>query len=109
LYQANVAVRRTSPTAWLSAACSTARNGPTSLPVGLMTPTVAARISSGGQLVRAKTTPATTISPDPTTSTRRRPSRSAFVVSQSEMSVSPTRVRVRVIPTVSGSSPIAAR
>ena len=31
----------------LSAACSTARNGPTSLPVGLMTPIVAARIRSG--------------------------------------------------------------
>ena len=40
-----------------SAACSMARNGPTSLPVGEMTPIAPARMSSGTQLVNAKTTP----------------------------------------------------
>ena len=35
-------VRRSAPTSWLSDACSTARNGPTSLPLGLITPIVAA-------------------------------------------------------------------
>ena len=66
-----------------------ARNGPTSLPVGEMTPIAPATMSSGSQLVNAKTTPPTTISSAPATSTRRRPSRSALVVSHSEMIVSP--------------------
>src|SRR5450759_31254 len=37
-YRAKMPVRRSAPTIWLSEACSTARNGPTSLPLGLMTP-----------------------------------------------------------------------
>ncbi len=94
---------------WLSAACSTARNGPTSFPVGLMTPTVAARMRSGTQLVATNATPATTIRREPATRTRRRPIRSAFVVSQSEMIVSPTRVSVRIAPIVMASSPSDAR
>ncbi len=53
-----MAVRRSSGTIWDSAACSIARNGPTSLPVGEMTPIVAARISRGTQSVSAKATPA---------------------------------------------------
>ena len=86
-----------------------ARNGPTSLPVGETTPMAPARMSSGTKLVNAKTIPARIISAAPATRTRRRPSRSAWVVSQSEMIVSPIRVRVRTIPTASGSSPTAAR
>ena len=43
-------VRRAPGVASVSAACSTARNGPTSLPVGLITPMVAARIRSGTQI-----------------------------------------------------------
>ena len=50
---------------WVSAACSMARNGPTSLPVGETTPIAPARMSSGSQLVNAKTTPATIISAAP--------------------------------------------
>ena len=42
---------------WVSAACSTARNGPTSLPVGETTPIAPARMSSGSQLVNANTMP----------------------------------------------------
>jgi hypothetical protein len=72
-------------------------------------PIVAARISSGTQLVAAKTAPATTMRSDPATRTRRRPIRSARVVSQSEISVSPTSVRVRIAPIVTAFRPRAAR
>ena len=47
----------------------------------------------------ANTSPATTISSDPATSVRRRPRRSALVVSHSEIRVSPISVSVRTIPT----------
>ena len=86
----------------VSAACSMARNGPTSLPVGETTPIAPARMSSGTQLVNANTTPATIIRTAPATSTRRRPSRSALVVSHSEMIVSPMSVKVRTSPTAAG-------
>ena len=81
------------------AACSTARNGPTSLPVGETTPIAPARISSGSQVVNAKTAPAS----DHQERRRRRgraddPSRSALVVSHSEMIVSPISVSVRTTP-----------
>ena len=46
LYQAKTRASA-ARTRWLSAACSTARNGPTSLPLGLMTPIVAATSSTG--------------------------------------------------------------
>ena len=94
---------------WLRAACSMARNGPTSLPVGEITPIAPARISSGTKLVSAKAIPATTISAAPATSVRRRPKRSAFVVSHSEMIVSPMSVSVSTTPIASGSRPAAAR
>jgi hypothetical protein len=42
LYQANVLVRDRSGMSWVSEACSMDRNGPTSFPLGLMMPTVAA-------------------------------------------------------------------
>jgi hypothetical protein len=74
-----------------------------------MTPTVAARISSGTQLVATNATPALAMRSEPATRTRRRPIRSALVVSQSEMIASPTRVRVRIAPIVSGSRPSDAR
>ena len=67
-----------------------------------MTPIVAARMSSGAESVSTKTTPAMTIRTAPTTSTRRRPNRSACVVSHSEMNVSPTSVRVSTTPIASG-------
>jgi hypothetical protein len=53
--------------------------------------------------------PATTISIEPATRTCRRPIRSALVVSHSEMKVSPTRVRVRIAPIATASSPSDAR
>ena len=68
-----------------------------------------ARISTGSQVVVAKTSPAITTRRLPTISTRRRPSRSACVVSHSETSVSPTSVSVRTAPIARGSRPIAAR
>ena len=84
-----------------------ARNGPTSLPVGLITPIVAARMSSGTELV-ARTRPRRRPSGATRRSaTRRRPIRSACVVSQREMSVSPTSVSVRIAPIVSASRPSA--
>ena len=109
LYQANVAVRRVSGIVCDNAACSTARNGPTSFPVGERTPIVAARMSSGTQSVSTKATPATTIRMAPATRTRRRPIRSAWVVSQSEISVSPTSVSVSTSPMVRASRPRATR
>ncbi len=86
-----------------------ARKGPTSLPVGEMTPIAPTMMSSGSQLVFAKTTPATIIRTEPATRTRRRPKRSALVVSHSEMIVSPMSVRVSTMPIASGSRPAAAR
>ncbi len=108
-YQANVAVRRRSGTTCESAACSMARNGPTSLPVGEMTPMIPATMSSATTSVPANASPAMTTSRLPAMSTRRRPRRSARVVSHNDTSVSPSRVRVRIAPIASGSSPTAAR
>ena len=82
MYQANTRVRARSATICDSAACSTARNGPTSLPLGLITPIVAVSTRTQKSGVTTKTTPARTISPAPTRSVRRRPMRSACVVSQ---------------------------
>ena len=85
-------------TSWLSDACSTARNGPTSLPLGLMTPMVAATASTAKMGVATNASPATSIRPAPAMSTRRRPMRSACVVSHSEMAASPSSVRVSSSP-----------
>ena len=71
------------------------RKGPTSLPLGLITPTVAASKSNRKLSVVANTLPAATINMAPIISIRRRPNRSARVVSHKEMAVSPTNVRVR--------------
>ena len=62
LYQAKTCVRRWSGMSWVRAACSMDRNGPISLPLGLMTPMMAAAVSSSGLRVSRKTTPASTIS-----------------------------------------------
>ena len=62
-------------------------------------------MSSGTQSVSTNASPATTIRSAPATRTRRRPKRSAWVVSQSEISVSPTSVSVSTIPIVRASSP----
>ena len=91
-------VRRLSGTSWVSEACSTARNGPTSLPLGLMTPMVAATRSTAKTGVAAKARPAARTRSAPSARTRRRPIRSAWVVSQSEIAASPRRVRASSRP-----------
>ena len=63
-----------------------------------MTPTVAVRTSNPNSLVATKPRPAASMSRAPTDSTRRLPSRSARVVSHSEMIVSPIRVRLSSNP-----------
>ena len=98
-YRAKRLVRRRSGTSWLSDACSTARNGPTSLPLGLMTPMVAAAASTAKTGVATNTSPAANMRPAPASSTRFRPIRSAWVVSHSEMAASPSNVRVSSSPT----------
>src|SRR6266511_3005967 len=70
------------------------RNGPTSLPLGLMTPIVPATTSTRKLRVSANATPAPAISEAPRMSMRRRPIRSACVLSQSETAVSPMSVSV---------------
>jgi hypothetical protein len=98
LNQAKTPVRRRSGIVSESAACSTARNGPISLPLGLMTPIVAATTRTGSQLEPAKPTPAKAMRTDPTINTRRRPTRSACVVSQSVIAASPRSVSVSSRP-----------
>jgi hypothetical protein len=98
LYQAKIAVRAWLGMTWDSAACSIARNGPTSLPLGLMTPIVAARMSRIRWCAKAKTIPAKSMRIAPRTSIFLRPIRSALVVRASETIVSPRSVRVRINP-----------
>jgi hypothetical protein len=62
VYQAKMGVRRRSSTTWASAACSIDRNGPTSLPLGLMTPMVPVMSSSQKLPVAANTAPAAAMS-----------------------------------------------
>ncbi len=94
---------------WASDACSTARNGPTSLPLGLITPIVAATSSTTNTGVAANTRPAASSRTAPARSTRRRPIRSAWVVSHSEIAASPSSVRVSRIPISAALIPIASR
>ena len=75
-----------------------ARNGPTSLPLGLSTPSVAATSSTGNAVLPANTIPAPTMSSDPRNSVRRRPNRSARVVSRSEIAASPSSVSAEEQP-----------
>ena len=109
MYRAKTRVRSRSPTASLSAACSMARKGPTSLPDGLRMPSVAPTRSSQKSVVAAKSRPAPTISAAPSASMRRRPARSARVVTSSDTAVSPSSVRVSSRPIRSGERPAAAR
>ncbi len=85
------------------------RNGPTSLPLGLIVPMIAAMTSSTMLLVSAKTSPAKIISPAPIINMRRRPIRSATMVIGSEMSASPISVRLRTSPICVSASPTSAR
>ena len=80
VYQANTSVLERLGTTCESAACSIDRNGPTSLPLGLITPIVPATIRSTRLAVQANATPAAAIRVAPTISIRRRPIRSARVV-----------------------------
>ena len=98
VYQANTSVRARSGMTDDSAACSTERNGPTSFPLGLMTPIVPATRSSQKRLVDANAMPAAAISSAPAMSTRPRPSRSARVVRYNDTSVSPASVSARSVP-----------
>src|SRR5712671_5538440 len=106
VYQANAVVLVEAETTCESAACSIDRNGPTSLPLGLTTPIVPAITRNKKLLVQAKATPAPAIRKDPIMSIRRRPTRSAWVVRIREMTVSPSRVKVRSIPIRDSLSPI---
>ncbi|HEY5158343.1 MAG TPA: hypothetical protein VII93_10325, partial [Anaerolineales bacterium] len=81
LYQANVYVRRESGTSWVSPACSIDKKGPISLPLGLITPIIAAIMRITGFLVTMKTMPEAIINNAPSNKVRRRPNRSAEVVS----------------------------
>ena len=85
VYQAKTSVLRRSVTTCERAACSIGRNGPTSWPLGLITPIVATSRSSQKLTRDANTSPAAAMSIAPTTSIRRRPSRSARVVITSEI------------------------
>ena len=104
-------VRRAVGVTSVREACSIGRNGPTSAPDGLITPIVAAtsRIANeagpANEPPIAKTAPAAAISSAPITRVRRRPIRSAWVVSHRLINVSPTRVRVSRIPIAPGSRP----
>jgi hypothetical protein len=80
VYHANASVRARSGTTCDSAACSIERNGPTSCPLGLITPIVPASTNSHIWCVAANVTPAAAISDAPMISMRRRPMRSARVV-----------------------------
>ena len=73
LYQAKTCVRRSPGTACDRAACSMARKGPTSYPLGLMTPIVAAARRTTNRSVPMKTRPAPSSSSDPSGQHRRRP------------------------------------
>lgn len=92
-----------------SIACSTARNGPTSLPDGLIVPTTAAATSQSHWSVSAKITPAPAISAAPATCTRRRPTRSATAVRTMVMPAPPTSDAVKIPPMAAELNPRAAR
>src|SRR6266567_4960011 len=77
VYQANAVVLFDAETTWARAACSIDKNGPTSLPLGLMTPIVPATTRKRKLLVNAKARPAPAMREEPTMSIRRRPIRSA--------------------------------
>ena len=109
VYHANTAVLVRSVTTCESAACSIDRNGPTSPPLGLITPIVPARRSSHQFPVDAKTRPAAVISVAPMISIRRRPIRSARVVSSRETTVSPMSVAVRSRPVCASLKPSPTR
>jgi hypothetical protein len=92
-----------------SPACSMERNGPTSLPLGLMTPMMAAAMRSSGRRVSRNATPPTTMSAAPTISMWRRPQRSACVVIHSEMPASPSSVSASKSPTAGPLMPMRTR
>ncbi len=85
------------------------RNGPISLPLGLMTPTMAAAMSRTGSRVSRNIRPAKTISAPPAINMRLRPMRSAFVVMASEMAASPASARVNMSPIWVSLRPASAR
>ena len=109
VYQANTVVLESRGTTWASAACSIGKNGPTSLPLGLITPIVPATTRSRKSRVQANVTPAATMRIAPTINMRRRPSRSARVVKYSDTAVSPTSVSVRSMPLCDGVRPELVR
>jgi hypothetical protein len=80
VYQANTSVLERSRTTCASTACSIGRNGPTSLPLGLITPIVPAMIKNTRLWVHVKASLAAAIRMAPTISMRRLPTRSARVV-----------------------------
>jgi hypothetical protein len=105
VYQAKTPVLARSLTACDSAACSIDRNGPTSFPLGLITPIVPAISRSQRLLVDANATPAAAISTAPAINIRRRPTRSACVEMASVTTVSPTSVSVSSSPVCDSLSP----
>ena len=90
-------------------ACSTERNGPTSLPEGLIVPSTAATLSMAKLSVSAKTAPARAINAAPMIRTRLRPYWSATVVKNTVITAPPARAAVNTMPMATASRPIAAR
>ncbi len=76
-----------------------------SLPLGLITPSVAASVSTIGSRVTANTAPAPSINSAPMMSMRLRPMRSALVVSHSEITASPASVNENSTPICVALSP----
>ena len=81
------------------------KKGPTSFPLGLITPMVAVSRRSQKFPVPAKKNPARPINAEPRMSIRRLPIRSARVVIPREITVSPRRVRVSSRPILASLKP----
>ncbi len=98
VYHANADVLSRLGNTCESAACSIERKGPTSWPLGLITPSVPAMVNTQKFLVMANVRPAPAMRNAPMISMRRRPIRSARVVRKKETTVSPASVKVRSRP-----------
>jgi len=109
LYQARIWVLWSLGNSCVMAACSMAKKGPTSLPLGLMTPTVAAKVRTIPFELVAKQMPEKNLSAAPIFSIFRLPNRSAVAVMNKLSTESPTSVSVSITPISFGVNPIATR
>ncbi len=109
LYAEKIAVRWRSSTVCGRIACSSAKNGPTSLPDGLMVPKTAAIDSHSGLLLSANTQPADAIRRAPMIRSALRPKLSATDVMMIVISAPPARAAVNIQPIAAGLTPTASR